>query len=88
MVTSKIYGSDLMMDTERDEILLKTYEATIPLKMTVRIESENDIGIEEIADRVGDLITVLCEYAYKSRRLSEIENLSVDMGSKWDVVVL
>lgn len=87
MTTSKIVGSDLMLDMERDEVQMKSFTATIPLKMKVHIDSEIDLEFEDIIERLGDIISNLCECAYKTKRLSEIENISIDMDNKWDVVV-
>ena len=87
MTTSKIVGSDLMLDMERDEVQMKSYTATIPMKMRVHIDSENELEIEDIIERLGDIISTLCECAYKTKKLSEIENISIDMDNKWDVVV-
>lgn len=87
MTTSKIIGSDLMLDLDRDEVQMKSYTATIPLRMKVHIDSENELGLDEIIERLGDIISNLCECAYKTKQLSEIENISIDMDTKWDVVV-
>lgn len=87
MTISKQYNSDMMIDANRDEPTFERYVATIPIRMTVNIQSEEELSFDEIIEKVEEVISNLCEEVYKHKSLSEITNIMVDTDSKWDVVV-
>lgn len=87
MTISKQYNSDMMIDANRDEPIFERYVATIPIRMTVNLQSEEELSFDEIIEKVEEVISNLCEEVYKHKSLSEITNIKVDTDSKWDVVV-